>query len=80
MEGKKVKKDIIYIAVFVPLGVIILVVALFFIIKFLRLKKKSDSFEKEVKSLLFSNDIQKNVLINERSLSKNEIDYENTFI
>ena len=80
MAGKKLDKNIIFIAIFVPLGVIILVVALFFIIKFLRLKKKSDNFEKEVKSLLFSNDIQKNVLINERSLSKNEIDYENTFI
>ena len=33
-----------------------------------------------MKSLLFSNDIQKNILINEKELSKNDSDYENTFI
>ena len=70
----------IYIAIFVPIGAIIIGVALFFIIKFVKLRKKSDNFEKEMKSLLFSNDIQKNILIEEKQLSKNESDYENTFI
>ena len=62
------------------IGAIFLAVALFFIIKFARLKKRNDSFTQEMKSLLFSNDIQKNVLINERVLSKNESDFESTFI
>ena len=70
----------IYIYIFVPIGAVILGVAIFFIVKFLRLKKKSDSFKQEMKSLLFSNDIQKNILINEKELSKNDSDYENTFI
>ena len=73
-------KYVIYIAIFVPLGVILMIVAIFFIIKFLRLKKRNDSFTKEMKSLLFSNDIQKNILINEKKLSKNESDFESTFI
>ena len=62
------------------IGAVFLAVALFFIIKFARLKKRNDSFTQEMKSLLFSNDIQKNVLINERVLSKNESDFESTFI
>ena len=33
-------KNVIYIAIFVPLGVILMIVAIFFIIKFLRLKKR----------------------------------------
>ena len=73
-------KKWIYIAIFVPIGVIILAIALFFLIKYFRLKKKSDSFTQEMKSLLFSNDLQKNVLIHEQQLSKNDSDYENTFI
>ena len=74
------KRWIIFVAIFVPVGAIILGLALFFLIKYLRLRKKSNSFAKEVKSLLFSNDIQKNVLVKEQQLSKNESDYENTFI
>ena len=70
----------IYIYIFVPIGTVIVGVAIFFIVKFLRLKKKSDNFQQEMKSLLFSNDIQKNILINEKELSKNDSDYENTFI
>ena len=70
----------IYIYIFVPIGAVIVGVAIFFIVKFQRLKKKSDSFKQEMKSLLFSNDIQKNILINEKELSKNDSDYENTFI
>ena len=61
-------------------GAIILVLALFFIIKFLRLKKKNESFQQEMKSLLFSNDIQKNVLIKEQEISRSESDFDSTFI
>ena len=70
----------IFIYIFVPIGAVFLPVALFFIIKFIKLKKRSDSFKQEMKTLLFSNDIQKNILVNEKELSKNDSDYENTFI
>ena len=70
----------IFIYIFTPIGAIIIGVALFFLIKYLRLRKKNEKFKKEIKSLLFSNGIQKNVLIEEKQLSKNESDYENTFI
>ena len=70
----------IFIYIFVPIGAVFLPVALFFIIKFIKLKKRSDSFQQEMKTLLFSNDIQKNILVNEKELSKNDSDYENTFI
>ena len=78
----KRKKDnkVIFIAIFVPLGAVLLIISLFFIIKFVRLKKRNDSFQQEMKSILFSNDIQKNVLINEKEISKNESDFESTFI
>ena len=57
-----------------------IIISLIFLIKFLRLKKKNDNFQKEMKSILFSNDIQKNVLIKEQQISKNESDFESTFI
>ena len=79
-EPKEDKSYIKYICIFVPIGAIILGVALFFLIKFFKLKKKNKAFEKEVKSLLFSKDIQKNVLIKEQQISKNESDFETTFI
>ena len=46
----------------------------------LRLKKKNDNLKLEMKSLVFSNDIRNNVLIEENKISKNETDYESTFI
>ena len=74
------EKKPIWLYIVIPIGVVVLIVALFFIIKFIRLKKKNDYFQQEVKSLLFSNDIQKNVLINESQISKNETDFESSFI
>ena len=59
---------------------IALLVALIILIKFLKLKKKNSNFQQEMKSLLFSNDIQKNVLIKEKKISRNENDFESTFI
>jgi len=66
----------------VGIGVVViaLLVALIILIKYLKLKKKNANFQQEMKSLLFSNDIQKNVLIKEKNLSKTESDYESTFI
>ena len=66
----------------VGIGVVViaLLIALIILIKYLKLKKKNANFQQEMKSLLFSNDIQKNVLIKEKNLSKNESDFESTFI
>ena len=50
-----------WILVSIAIAIFILLVA-FFIIKFLRLKNTNDSLQKEIKTLEFSNDIQKNVL------------------
>ena len=66
----------------VGIGVVViaLLIALIILIKYLKLKKKNANFQQEMKSLLFSNDIQKNVLIKEKNLSKTESDFESTFI
>jgi len=73
-------KNLWKILVSVGVGVIALLVVLIILIKFLKLKKKNANFQQEMKSLLFSNDIQKNVLIKEQKISKNESDFESTFI
>ena len=68
-----------WILVSIAIDIFILLVA-FFIIKFLRLKNTNDSLQKEIKTLEFSNDIQKNVLIKGKQISKKESDFETTFI
>ena len=68
-----------WILVSIAIAIFILLVA-FFIIKFLRLKNTNDSLQKEIKTLEFSNDIQKNVLIKGKQISKKESDFETTFI
>ena len=64
----------------IPLIIIAAGILVFFIIKFFRLKKKNDNLKLEIKTLVFNNDIRKNVLIEENKISKNEADYESTFI
>ena len=68
-----------WILVSIAIAIFILLVA-FFIIKFLRLKNTNDSLQKEIKTLESSNDIQKNVLIKGKQISKKESDFETTFI
>jgi hypothetical protein len=64
----------------IVVGAILIIVLVFFIVKFLRLKKNNTNLQDEMVSLAFSNEIQKNVLIKNMELSKNESDYESTFI
>ena len=64
----------------IPLIIIAAGILVFFIIKFFRLKKKNDNLKLEIKTLVFNNDIRKNVLIEEDKISKNESDYESIFI
>ena len=76
LTGIKLKHDKILIIVASIIGGILVIVAIFFIIKYLRLRKVGDNLKKEIKSIEFSNDAQKNVLIKEKQISKNEKDYE----
>ena len=61
-------------------GVIIIGLVIFFILKYKRLQKSNTNLREDLKSMAFSNDVQKNVLIKERRNSKKETDYESTFI
>ena len=72
-------KDLTYILIGVIGGILILIV-LFFMIKYLRLRKKNTNLRNEMKSLVFSNDVQNNVINKEKAISKKEKDYETTFI
>ena len=78
IENQNGKKSKLWI--YIVVTIIILIIIIFLIIKFLRLKKKNDNLQKEMKTLAFSNDIQNNVLIKEQQLTKKESDYETTFI
>ena len=72
-------KDLTYILIGVIGGILILIV-LFFMIKYIRLRKKNTNLQNEMKSLVFSNDVQNNVINKEKAISKKEKDYETTFI
>ena len=84
VDLSEIKNDSSSIIIFwTILGIVIIIIlflAIFFFIKFIRLKKKNSNLRQEMISLAFSNDIQKNVLINEKKFSKKESDYETTFI
>ena len=79
LEQKKSSKKWIFILLGV-IGGILLIVAIFFIVRNIRLKNRNVDLQNEIKHMAFSNDIQKNVLVNDNTISKNESDYESTFI
>jgi hypothetical protein len=62
------------------LGVIVIGLVIFFVIKYTRLQKSNVDLKEEMKSMAYSNDVQKNVLIKEQKSSQKESDYESTFI
>ena len=76
----KDNNKLILLYIIIPIVFIISVVVLFIIIKYLKLKKKNDNLQQEMQVLKFSNDIQNNVLIKEKQISKKESDFETTFI
>ena len=59
---------------------VVLVIVTFFIVKYIRLKKSNLNLKEDLKSMAYSNNIQKNVLVKEQKYSKKESDYESTFI
>ena len=62
------------------IGIVAIILIIFFIKKFIKLKKKNDSLKQEMVNIAFQNDIQKNVLFKERNISRNESDLESIFI
>ena len=52
----------------------------FFIIKYYRLQKSNLNLKEDLKSMAYSNDIQKNVLKKEQQDSEKSGDYDSTFI
>ena len=80
-ESKQDEEDNLWKWIVIPIVVLIFIIlGVIFIIKLIRLKKKNIKLQQEMKTLVFSNDIQKNVLIKELQISKKESDFETTFI
>ena len=75
------EKSILWYILGPILGVIGLLLIIFVIIKFKKLKRKNIILEEDLKSMAYSNDIQKNVIVKEtKEKSKRDKDYESTFI
>ena len=62
------------------LGFIFLLIIAFFIIKYIRLKHANINLKEDLKSMAYSNDIQKNIINKEREASEKDSDYDSTFI
>ena len=78
-EERIEKPDYMWI-LYAFIGIVAIILIIFFIKKFIKLKKKNDSLKQEMVNIAFSNDIQNNVLFNERNISRNESDLESIFI
>ena len=76
----KDKRYIIWIIVVVVVVALIAGLVIIFVIKYKRLKKNNINLEESLKSLAFTNEVQKNVINEEQIMSQKESDYENTFI
>ena len=77
------KRDLKWLKWAIPVivvGVCLIIALVFLIIKFLKLRKNNTNLKDEIVSLAFSNDVQKNVLSKESKISRNESDFESTFI
>ena len=77
------KRDLKWLKWAIPVivvGVVLIIALVFLIIKFLKLRKNNTNLKQDMVSLAFSNDVQKNVLSKEMKISKNESDFESTFI
>ena len=76
----KDKGYIVWIIVGVVLVALITGLVIFFVVKYKKLKKSNINLEEDLKSLAFSNEVQKDVIKKERRNSKKDSDYESTFI
>ena len=76
----KDKRYINWIIVVVVVVALIAGLVIIFVIKYKRLKKNNINLVESLKSLAFTNEVQKNVIREEQIISQKESDYENTFI
>ena len=82
-EAPKEKEDDginIWLIILPILGFLVLAIIVFLIIKYIRLKNKKNSLEEDIKTIEYSNEVQKNMLLKEKNLAKKDKDYETTFI
>ena len=77
---KEEKKSYLWHILGPILGVIVLFLIAFFVFKYMRLRKANANLEVKMKHMAYSNEIQKNVLVEEDIKSQKESDYETTFI
>ena len=74
------KKSILWYILGPILGIIVVLNITFFVIKYIRLRKANLNLKEDLKSMAYSNDIQKNVLSKQQKTSEKETDYDSTFI
>ena len=77
---KEEPKSILWYVLGPILGFILLLLIAFFAIKYFRLKKANLNLKEDLKSMAYSNDIQKNVINKERENAQRDFDYDSTFI
>ena len=80
LEEEEEQQSILWIILGPILGVIFLLLVTFIVIKFIRLKKANRILREDLKSMAYSNEIQKNVINKEKEISNRDLDYELTFI
>ena len=76
----KEEKSYLWIILGPILGAIVLAIVIFFVIKYIRLQKANVNLQEEMKSMAYSNDVQKNVIAKTKKRTKTESDYDTTFI
>ena len=74
------KRYIYYLIIGLVIVAIIISLVIFFIVKYKRLQKSNVNLKEDLKSMAYSNDVQKNVLNKEQQSSQKESDYDSTFI
>ena len=79
-KEKKQEGINIWIIIGPVIAFIALAIIVFLIIKNIRLKKSKDSLEEDIKTISYSSEVQRNLLIKEKNLAKKDKDYETTFI
>ena len=74
------KESILWYILGPVLGFIFLLIITFLVIKYIRLQKANINLKEDLKSIAYSNEIQKNVLSKEQQTSEKDSDYDSTFI
>ena len=73
-------KNYLWIILGTIIGVIVAILIAFSVYKYIRLKRKNINLQEEMKSMAYSNKVQKNVLVKEQNITQKDSDYESTFI